>query len=54
MQFVQRKIGSLAAEGNAAPVYLEYSIVQISLRISKLAVYRPCSGDIGDIGPPFL
>jgi hypothetical protein len=54
MQFVQREIGGLAAEGDTAPVHLEYSIVQIPLRVSELAVYWPCSGDVGDIASPFL
>ena len=54
MQFVQRKIGGLPAERDTAPVHREYSIVQIPLRVSELAVYWPCSGDVGDITSPFL
>ena len=54
VQFVQRKIRALAAEGETSPMHMEDGIVQISLRIREFAVDWECSCDVGDIASKFL
>lgn len=54
MQFVQGKVGSLAAQRQTTAVHIENGIIQVPLGIGELAIDWPSSSDIGNVSSPLL